>query len=424
MLNKQRKNKIGGQMDEILKELEKERDYIIYLQRELTKRPAISPQNGGEGEYEKAMFIMEELKKYSFDKIEVINAPDKDAKNGVRPNIAAFYYGDDRSKTLWFMSHIDVVPPGELSLWSSNPYELKIEGDKLIGRGVEDNQQAIVSSILVAKKLMERKCRVKFNIGLLFCADEETGSGYGADYLVKNRRDLFGKNDLFIVPDSGVEDGSKIEIAEKSILWIKVKTIGKQSHASRPELGINAFKAASELVCMIEEFYKIFNKRNKLYQPPISTFEPTKKEANVPNVNTIPGEDVFYIDMRILPEYKLDDVIKRLRRMADKVEKRYKVKISFEHLQRSQAAPPTDPKSPIVVALKKAIAEVLKVKPQVYGIGGGTVAAYFRRLGLPTVVYSKLNESAHQPNEYCYISNIIDDAKVFLKTIFILNGMQ
>lgn len=409
---------------ELLTNIEKEKDYIIYLQKELTKRPAISPRNGGEGEYDKAMFIFEELKKYKFDKVELINAEDKEAKNGVRPNIATFYYGEQKTKTIWFMSHIDVVPPGELSLWKSDPYTLVVEGDKLIGRGVEDNQQAIVSSILVAKTLMENNMRLNFNIGLLFCADEETGSTYGADYIVKKRKDLFTKDDMFFVPDSGVKDGSKIEIAEKSILWVKVKTLGKQCHASRPQLGINAFKAASELVCMIEELYKVFNKKDKLYQPPISTFEPTKKEANVPNVNTIPGEDVFYIDMRVLPQYKLEDVEKKLRILANKVEKKYKVKISFEYVQKSQAAPPTNPKSDIVVALKKAISEVLKVKPSVYGIGGGTVAAYFRRLGLPTVVYSKLNESAHQPNEYCYISNIIDDTKVFLKTLFILNDMK
>ncbi|HOJ86484.1 MAG TPA: M20/M25/M40 family metallo-hydrolase, partial [Elusimicrobiales bacterium] len=156
---------------------------------------------------------------------------------------------------------------------------------------------------------------------------------------------------------------------------------------------------------------------DKLYEPPISTFEPTKKEANVPNVNTIPGEDVFYIDMRVMPVYKLEEVEKELRKMADDVEKKYNVKISFEYLQKSQAAPPTDPKSDIVIALKKSIKEVLGVKPKVYGIGGGTVAAFFRRLNLPTVVYSKLNESAHQPNEWCYISNIISDAKVFLSAI-------
>lgn len=405
---------------DIKRQIESYRDYIIYLQKELTKRPAISPLSGGDGEYDKAVWISEELKKYKFDKIEWINAPDEKAKNKIRPNIVAIYNGKNTRKTVWFMSHIDIVPPGDLSLWKSNPYELVVEGDKLIGRGVEDNQQAIVDSLLVIKYLMEKNIRLDFNIGLLFCADEESGSGFGADYVVENRKDMFSKDDMFFVPDSGVEDGSMIEVAEKSILWVKVKTIGKQCHASRPSLGVNAFKAASDLVTRVEKLYRVFNVKDKLYQPPYSTFEPTKKEANVPNINTIPGEDVFYIDMRILPCYDIDEVEKALKKLTDDVENKYGVKISFEYVQKAKASPPTDPKSDIVIALKKAIKKVLKVKPKVYGIGGGTVAAFFRRLGLATVVYSKLNESAHQPNEYCYISNIIDDASVFLETLFIL----
>ena len=402
---------------ELLKKIDSYKDYSVYLQRELTKRPAISPLSGGEGEYEKALWLESELKKMKFDSIEWINAQDKKAKNSIRPNIVARYKGNKSNKTIWFMSHLDIVPPGEMKLWKTDPYELQVEGDKLIGRGVEDNQQAIVSSILVVKAMMDMNYRPDFDIALLFCADEETGSGFGADFIVEKRPDIFGKNDMFFVPDSGVEDGSAIEIAEKSILWMKVITKGKQCHASRPQLGINAFKAASELVVKLDKLYDIFNYKDNLYDPPISTFEPTKKENNVPNVNTLPGEDVFYIDSRVMPVYKLSEIKDKIREFADEVEEKHKVKISFEILQEAQAATPTDKNSPIVIALQTAIKETLKIEPKVYGIGGGTVAAFFRRLNLPVVVYSKLNESAHQPNEYCLLSNILSDSKVFMATL-------
>ncbi len=407
---------------ELLKKIESYRDYAIHLQEGLTSRPALSPLSGGEGEYEKALWLEGELKKLPFDSIEWINAPQKEAKNGIRPNVIARYKGKKSDKTLWFMSHLDVVPPGEMKMWSSDPYKLKVEGDKLIGRGVEDNQQAIVSSILVVRAMMELNWRPDYDVALLFCADEETGSGFGADFIVEKRPDIFGKNDMFFVPDSGVEDGSAIEVAEKSILWLKIITKGKQCHASRPALGINAFRAASELVMKFGNLYEIYNHKDELYDPPISTFEPTKKEANVPNVNTLPGEDVFYMDCRVMPVYKLEDVKAKMREMANEIEKKYGVKISFEPQQEAQAAPPTDPKSDIVKSLQQSIKEVLKLEPKVYGIGGGTVAAFFRRLNLPVVVYSKLNESAHQPNEYCLISNLISDAKVFAITLCNLNG--
>ena len=406
--------------EKILKKIETYETYAIEMQRSLTAIPALSPSSGGDGEYDKAVYLEKELKKLKFDSIEWINVPQKEAKNGVRPNLIARYAGKSRAKTIWFMAHLDIVPPGEAKLWNSDPYKMEVQGRRLVGRGVEDNQQAIVSSIMVVKAMMELDYRPEYDIALLFCADEETGSGFGADYISERRPEIFGKGDMFFVPDSGSEDGSAIEVAEKSIMWMKVITRGKQCHASRPSLGINAFKAASELVVKFESLYGKFPHKDDLYEPPISTFEPTKKENNVPNVNTLPGEDVFYMDCRVMPAYQLTEVKAEMRRLADEVEGKHGVKISFEPQQEAQAAPPTDPNAAIVTALKTAIKEILGVEPKAYGIGGGTVAAFFRRLHLPVVVYSRLSETAHMPNEYCDIDHMMGDAKVFAVTTLLL----
>jgi len=408
----------------ILAKIESYESYAVELQRGLTAIPALAPSSGGSGEYDKAKWLEGELNKLKFDSIEWINAPQAEAKNGIRPNVIARYKGKSSAKTIWFMSHLDIVPQGEAKLWKTDPYKLEVQGRKLVGRGVEDNQQATVSSLLVVKAMMELDYRPEYDIALLFCADEETGSGYGADYISAKRPDIFGKEDMFFVPDSGTEDGSMIEVAEKSILWMKVITHGKQCHASRPSLGVNAFKAASELITKYQKLYKKFPKKDRLYEPPISTFEPTKKENNVPNVNTLPGEDVFYMDCRVMPVYQLSEVKAEMRLLADEVEKKFGVTVSFEPQQEAQAAPPTDPKAPIVLALKKAIKEVLGVKPKAYGIGGGTVAAFFRRLNLPAVVYARLNETAHMPNESCVIDHMMGDAKVFAITTLLLGAKK
>jgi succinyl-diaminopimelate desuccinylase len=244
-------------------------------------------------------------------------------------------------------------------------------------------------------------------------ADEETGSTFGLQYLVDHHADLFDKKDIIIVPDAGEPDASMIEVAEKSIIWVKVKTQGKQVHASMPDRGINAFKAASNLAVKFEELYSIYDKNDPVFDPPISTFEPTKKEANVPNVNTIPGDDVFYLDCRILPDYTIEEVMQTIRTMADEVEKQFKVKIELSTEQEEQAAPATPVDAPVVTALEKAVKDVYKIDAKPMGIGGGTVAAIFRRAGYHAAVWSTLDDLAHQPNEYCIISNMVNDAKVF-----------
>ena len=398
--------------EQILQKIEGLRDYAVELQRGLTAIPAIAPSSGGEGEHDKAQWLDRELRKLKFDHIQWYNAPDAQAKNGIRPNIVARYKGESSKKTLWIMSHLDVVPPGERKLWNTDPYVLHVDGGKLYGRGVEDNQQAVVASILVARALMDSGCRPPVDLGLLFAADEETGSDLGAIWLAKNHPEIFGKDDMFLVPDGGESDGSMVEVAEKSLWWLKITTRGKQCHASMPDQGRNAFKAACDLALRMQSLYKKFGKKDKLYCPPMSTFEPTKKDANVPNINTIPGEDVFYYDCRVLPQYPLKTVEAEIQRLAKAVEKAHGVKISFESMQRSEAAPPTAPDAEVVRLVSEAIKEIHKVKAKPMGIGGGTVAAVFRKLGLPAVVSAKLDETAHQPNEYCILDNLIADAKV------------
>jgi succinyl-diaminopimelate desuccinylase len=400
-------------MDELLRQIETYREWAVELQRGLTAIPAVCPGSGGEGELDKAVWLEGVLRTLAFDEVARIDAPDARAKGGVRPNVVARYRGSSSSRTLWIMSHLDVVPPGERTLWNTDPFELHVEGGRLVGRGVEDNQQAVVSSLLVARAFMDRRLRPPVDLALLFCADEETGSEYGAEYLVRHRRDLFGPDDVFLVPDAGNPEGTLVEVAEKALWWVKVRTVGRQCHASTPAQGANAFRAASDLVTRLASLERTFPQSDPLFDPPVSTFEPTKKEANVPNINTIPGEDVFYLDCRVLPSVALADVEAEIRRIAGEVEAAYGVTVTLEDVQRAEATPPTSPDCEVVRLLVQGVREVHGITPQPQGIGGGTVAAVFRRIGLPAVVYSKIHESAHQPNEFCVLDDLIADAKVF-----------
>lgn len=397
--------------EEVFKKIESYREEMIYLQKKLTSFPAISPQSGGEGEWKKAMFLSSFLEEKGFKNIRFYNADDPCVPDKKRPNITLCYEGENTEKSLWIMTHLDVVPPGEG--WNTEPFEVVEDKGKLFGRGVEDNQQGLVAGIYSLLAIKELGLKPKFNVGLLFVADEEVGSKFGIDYLLKNHPDIFKKDDIFVVPDAGNPEGTMIEIAEKSILWIKFKTIGKQCHGSMPHLGKNSFKAASFLVTKLHSLYCDFPLNNPLFNPPMSTFEPTKKEKNVDNINSIPGEDIFYLDSRILPEIPLDSVLKTINEYCREIEERFGVEISYEFPQLQEAAPATPSHSPIVVSLKDAIKEIYGKEGKPMGIGGGTVAAFLRRKGFHVAVWEKIDETAHQPNEYCIIDNMVGDSKVF-----------
>jgi succinyl-diaminopimelate desuccinylase len=385
------------------------REHVIDLQRELVSRVAVGPEYGGPGEVEKADFLAAMLRSWGL-KVKNFPAPDPRMAGGERPNLVAWLPGELTGK-VWVLSHLDVVPPGDEGLWDSDPFSLRVEGERLYGRGTEDNHHGIVASLMAVRAFLDLGLKPRRTVALALVSDEETGSHLGLAYLIKTHPELFSPDDLIIVPDAGNPDGTLIEVAEKSMLWLRLEVGGIQCHASRPTLGRNTLRASAHMIVALEALSQEFSREDPIFDYPVSSFEPTKKEANVPNINTIPGRDVFYLDCRVLPHYDLEQVKARVLAIATEVAERFGVKVKMEVAQEL-ATPPTSSEAPVVQALTRAIREVYGREAVPQGIGGGTVAAFFRQAGLPAAVWMTVSMSAHQPNEHVFLSHLLGDAQV------------
>ena len=385
---------------------------VISLQSALTAFRALGPENGGQGEIEKTQYIANCFTNCGVRDIVHLDKEDFRVESKLRPNLLVRIPGHSK-KTLWLFGHTDVVPPGDINAWASDPWQVRCDGDFLYGRGVEDNQQAIVSMILLAEELNIHHITPDLSLGLVFMSDEETGSAYGLRHILSSAASVFQKDDLYIVPDSGSACGDEIEIAEKGQLWLKIRVTGVQCHASTPQKGRNAFLASSALVLACHEcLHSTFDTEENLFSPPHSTFVPSRHDANVPNINTIPGEDVFYMDCRLLPQITPENVLKRLHEVAADIERQYDVHVNVTIVQEQQAS--SMPSSSCVVSLlQDAVAHVYGVNARPVGIGGATVAAFLRDKGLSAAVWSCIEGSCHSPNEHSSIVSTINDARVF-----------
>jgi succinyl-diaminopimelate desuccinylase len=156
-----------------------------------------------------------------------------------------------------------------------------------------------------------------------------------------------------------------------------------------------------------------YSLKDEYFDPPESTFEPTKKDKNVDAVNIVPGEDITCFDCRVLPNYNMEEVLNGIHGLAEEFEKKTGAIIKIEVLHKTVAPKPTDANAKIVSMLTEAIRKVRGTEPKVGGIGGGTCAAFFRKIDVPAVVWSTIDETAHQPNEYAKIENIVNDTKVY-----------
>ncbi len=398
---------------DLVDQVETHRDDMVEMLSGLIRIPALGPESGGQGERAKADWLADYCRGHGFD-VEEYTTPDDRVESGGRPNLVVRVPGVDTSRTLWVMSHIDVVPPGDESKWDTPPFEPVERDGRLYGRGSEDNGQSLVASYWALKTLVDADAKPAMNVGLLFVADEETGSDHGITWLLDEHPDLFSDDDLILVPDGGEPTGAKIEVSEKTLLWMRVRVTGEQCHGSMPYLGKNAARAAAYVTVAIDEaLHDAFPHRDELFQPPESTFEPTRHDGNVPNINTIPGEEILHFDCRILPDIDSDDVLDRARHAAEEAAARFDCTVDVEAVMHQKAAPPTDPEAEVVRRLGRAIAATRDVDPQVWGVGGGTVAAIFRRRGYPAAVWGTYEERAHAPNEFAVIDNLVADAKVY-----------
>lgn len=403
------------ELESILSKIEGSREDMVRVMSDMIRIPALAPINGGTGEGKRADMLMGCLEGY--DSVIRADAQDDHDPNVMRPNILAKKNGRGKG-TVWIVAHTDTVPAGDLQDWDTDPFEPVVRDGRIYGRGTEDNGQAVVSAMF-ASKFIPKEVLSKRSIGIAYVADEETSSKMGIEYLIK--KGYFSKDDVFIVPDWGTPGGDLIDVAEKNLIWLQFNVTGRSTHGSTPDKGINAFRVGTEFITeLLAEFERAFPGRNGMFIPDRSTFEPTKCSSTVMNVNTIPGNFEFSMDIRVIPEYSQDEVVAVAERVAKKYEESTGAEIGILEIQRHVAGRVSSTEGEVFDSLMGSIESVIGKRPRPAGVGGATCANFFRKEGYDAYVWQHGGGTLHGPNEYVAVDNIVIDAKVFASVFYSL----
>ena len=404
------KNKLFQEVENLETDMTKSLCHILRF-------PAVSPHKGGHGEEAKAQEISKLISKIGLSegaKIEWIRIPDEKSKTGNRPSVILRTPGRT-SQRLWLLCHLDVVFVGDRTAWKTDPFTPVASDGRVFARGANDNGQSIIAMIYALKALKNLGITPEFEICLGFVAGGVMENQYSIEPMVNKKLVDFQKEDMILVPDGGDRTGTLVKIAEKGLLQVEFTIRGKQTHASSPEFGINACRAANVFSFELDEaLHKKFPDRDDLFPVETSTFEPTRRLINVVSINVIPGVEKLSFDCRVLPHLKLDDVMKTAEDVMEDVMSRFGVSIELKVIERFEPAPNTSPESPVAKLLVKVVSEALGVKPRFGGGGVITFAAIFRHAGIPAISWEQNTAGlAQQANEYADIKFMINNAKVF-----------
>ena len=136
---------------------------------DLVAIPAISPADGGVGEFHKAEYLIKKLKELGLCDVSTYALPDPKAAGGERPNLVVRFPGRTERR-LWIVAHMDVVPEGERSLWHTDPFKAEIKDGRIYGRGTSDNGQELVASLYALCALKELGVTPEYEVCLAFDA--------------------------------------------------------------------------------------------------------------------------------------------------------------------------------------------------------------------------------------------------------------
>ena len=414
--------------------VEDKKEDLISLTQDLIKIPTVNPP--GEFYSDCVEYLNKRFKSKGFN-TQIIRATGTpgDTDKYPRQNIVA-NISNGEGPCVHFNSHIDVVAVG--SGWTQPPFEGKVVGDKIYGRGSCDMKGGLAASIIAVESYLELNPNFTGSIELSGTADEETGGYGGVGYLAEKGILAKPRIDHVIIPEPLNKD--RICLGHRGVWWAEIETLGKIAHGSMPFDGDSAIRHMHALLDRFEkELYPIL-KSKKTDMPVV----PDGAKESTLNINSIHGGESeefdglpsplvadscrIIIDRRFLIEEKLEDVKQEVSSIledltTDREGFLFKLRDLFEVIPSL-----TPEEAPVVQAVKRAVNEVMGSPAEMVVSPGTYDQKHIDRIGKleDCIAYGPgILTLAHQADEYVNISDMIDSACVMgLALDDLLNGKK
>jgi acetylornithine deacetylase/succinyl-diaminopimelate desuccinylase-like protein len=199
-------------------------------------------------------------------------------------------------------------------------------------------------------------------------------------------------------------------IAQKGALWLRISTLGRSAHGSRPHLGVNA----------VEEMMKLMERLNLI---PLETEHPLlgKPTLNVgtiqggTKINIVPDRCEIEVDRRMLPGEKKEEVLEKMKETLDSLQSqdpffRYRM----EEIDFAEPCE-VNPEEEIVKTAVDAIQEVTGKKPPLRAFSGFTDSRFYvNQCHIPTLIFGPGEvDQSHTTDESVEVEALVQAARIY-----------
>lgn len=316
-----------------------------------------------------------------------------------RPSIVARF--GSGPPTVGFCSHIDVVPAGDPSLWTHEPYGAAIEDGRMYGRGSSDAKGPVAAALEAVAALKEAGAEGSLELSLV--ADEETMGLKGAKPLVESG--------VLSAPHVIVGEPTSLRIvrAQRGPCWFRIITKGVAGHGSAPERGVNAIRHMAAIVPRLEETLP------DITHPIVGG--PTISVGTIrggEKVNIIPASCIVEVDRRTIPGETEEEVRAQIERAIELAKQTYPDIDAVIDIPVFGQPFEVDPDARVLSDLCAAVAEAQGRAAEVIGFRGSSDARFFADAGSEVVVCGPGDITvAHTAREYIDLDELFRGALAY-----------
>ncbi len=431
--------------DAILVQIERNQDHLIDLTRRLVRIPTVNPKF----ENDPAINREPELQRLLQDEFQSLGlATEMTEVFPGRPNLTGTLAGSE-ARSLILNGHVDVVPVGDRSLWTVDPFGAAVRDGRIYGRGALDMKSGVAINVAVVKALRDLGLTLDGRLELHAVVDEEAG-GFGSIDLV--RRGRLAKAVVVTEPT-----WNTVQPAEGGLDWVRVTIKGRNAHsgwryneiypqrdsAGRLRPGVNALEIASRFLATVQAYERDGGTRKRahpLLPPGVNTIAPGVMLAGsgvgpdgLPKVLTNPAitPDVAVIDfdLKFLPNEKSADIRREFEAMVHAFaqldswtrENPPQVQWDLYGLHFPPMDTPLD--HPLVTAMV-ATRATMGLTTTIEGFVAVSDIAHYAGAGVPGVLHGPSGAGLHGTDEYVDVVSLVDAAKVVAATTVAMCGLR
>ena len=309
--------------------------------------------------------------------------------------------------------HVDVVPPGPVGEWTSDPFTPTERGGFLYGRGAAD-MKASVAAMVTAAERVARAADGRGSVAILLTSDEEGDAVDGTATVVSTLGARGERIDACIIgePTSTDRFGDTIKNGRRGSLNGRLRVHGQQCHIAYPERGRNPIHhAAPALDALVSTAW---DQGNEYFQP--TSFQISNIHAGTGASNVIPGTLEVWFNFRFSPESSAATLQARMHDTLDA----HRLQYDLEWMLIGE--PFLTPRGALVDALTASVQSVARVQPALSTSGGTSDGRFLAKLAREVAEFGPLNDSIHKIDEHVRVADLEPLSVIYERTIMAIWG--